>query len=186
MRERASQSMSRSKRSKLRRLVPIVVAATVIALALLIAIDVGGAGPSPARAQDFEAQAQQIESQLLCPQCTNKRLDICELAICVDMRELIRERLAAGDAPDDIILFFSNRYGERVLADLPKSGFNLVLFGWVGGSLLLVAALGTAALLRLRRTAAPAAVAALDAEGERWLDEQTADDTSDDTSDGSA
>ena len=154
---------------------PIVVAG-MIALVLLVAIDVGGTGPSRVRAQDLEAQAQQIESQLLCPQCTNKRLDICELAICIDMRELIRERLAAGDTPDDIILFFSNRYGERVLADLPKSGFNLVLFGWVGGSLLLVATLGTSALLRLRRTAALPAVEALDAEGERWLDEQSASD----------
>jgi cytochrome c-type biogenesis protein CcmH len=177
MSTQASQSTSQ-------RILPIVVAAAVIALVLLVAIDVGSAGPSSARAQDFEAQAQQIESQLLCPQCTNKRLDICELAICVDMRELIRERLAAGDTPDDIILFFSNRYGERVLADLPKSGFNLVLFGWVGGSLVLVAALGTTALLRLRRTAALPAVEVLDAEGERWLDEQSAADASDRTSNG--
>ncbi len=141
-------------------------AAVVLAAALVLADR-----PASVGAQDFEAQALQIERQLLCPQCTNKRLDVCELPICVDMRTLIRERLAAGDSPDSIILFFSDRYGERVLADLPKSGFNLVLFGWVGGSIVLVAALGAALLVRMRHTAQPAA-AGLDGAGERWLDEQ--------------
>lgn len=142
------------------------IGAVVLAAALVLAGRSASVG-----AQDFEAQALQIERQLLCPQCTNKRLDVCELPICVDMRTLIRERLAAGDSPDSIILFFSNRYGERVLADLPKSGFNLVLFGWVGGSIALVALLGALSLLRGRRTAQPAATA-LDSEGEEWLDEQ--------------
>ena len=128
--------------------------------------------PARAEAQDLEAQALQIERQLLCPQCTNKRLDVCELPICQDMRQLIRERLAAGSTPDDILLFFSNRYGERVLADLPKSGFNLVLFGWVGGSVALVALAGGLTLLRLRRTAARSAAGRLADADERWLDAQ--------------
>ena len=32
-----------------------------------------------------------IEKQLLCPQCTNERLDICSIQICIDMRKEIRE-----------------------------------------------------------------------------------------------
>jgi len=134
----------------------------------------GGGGR--AAAQDLEAQALQVERQLLCPRCTNVRLDHCELAICEDMRVEIRERLAAGHTPDDILLFFSDRFGERVLAALPRSGFNLVLFGWVGGSIAFVLVAGAATLWRLRRTATPAVAlaggAALDAAEERWLDEQ--------------
>ena len=108
-------------------------------VALLVTLTLAGvvaaheAGSTRADAQDIEAQALQVERQLLCPQCTNVRLDHCELAICEDMRVEIRERLAAGQTPDDILLFFSSRFGERVLADLPRSGFNLVLFGWVRG-----------------------------------------------------
>ena len=97
---------------------------------------------------------------------------MCELQICQDMRALIRERLAAGDSPDEIVRFFSNRYGERVLAELPKSGFNVLLFAWVGGSMLVVALVGGWMLLRLRRSAAPAPVTPLDPEDERWLDRQ--------------
>ena len=146
----------------------------LFALALLaVAVAAGFAlGGGPAVAQDPEAQAIQIERQLLCPQCTNKRLDVCELPICVDMRALIRERLAEGTASDEIVLFFSNRYGERVLADLPKSGFNLLLFGWVGGSIVLVALAGGLMLLRMRRSATFVPTAPLDDAEERWLDEQ--------------
>jgi cytochrome c-type biogenesis protein CcmH len=152
--------------------VALLVALAVLAVALF---DGGGAV-----AQDLEAQALQLERQLLCPQCTNVRLDHCELAICRDMRDEIRERLAAGQTGDDILLFFSNRFGDRVLADLPRSGFNLVLFGWVGGSVVLVAVAGAATLWRLRRSATPAPALAggspdpraLSEAEERWLDEQ--------------
>ena len=147
----------------------VVLAAVGLATLALLA-----AQPSPAGAQSpeqLEAQALQVEKQLLCPRCTNIRLDQCELAICEDMRLLIRERLEAGSSSDDILLYFSNRFGERVLAQLPRSGFNLFLFGWVGGSILLVAVAGTAVLLQLRRTANAPAASLSDADDE-WLDAQ--------------
>lgn len=122
--------------------------------------------------QDLEAQALQIEKQLLCPQCTNKRLDVCELQICKDMRALIRDRLAVGSSPDDIILFFSNRYGDSVRADLQASGFNLFLFAWVGCSLFLTAGVAGWMLLRLRRSAVPQPFDSLTGVDEQWLDSQ--------------
>lgn len=154
-------------------------AAALVALVLAGAL----ASQAPARAQqspggdgapDVEAQALQLERQLLCPQCTNESLAVCQMPICADMRQLIRERLRAGATPDDILLFFRTRYGDRVLAELPKSGFNLVLWAWVGGSVLIVALAGGALLLRMRRSAAAPAAAPLDAAQERWLDDQLA------------
>ncbi len=146
------------------------VAITVAALWTVSALD----PPRVTEAQDFEAQALQIERQLMCPRCINVRLDHCELTICEDMRAEIREQLASGRGSDDIILYFSDRFGDVVLAELPREGFNLWLFGWVGGSIVLVAVIGAAALWRQRRGArlAPAGAGALDASEERWLDEQ--------------
>ena len=130
-------------------------------------------GPSAPAGGDREAQALAIERQLLCPQCTNERLDVCTLAICTDMKGVIRERLEAGAPPDDIVLYFRNRYGERVLREIPREGFNLVLFGWVGGSLALVALAGGGFLYRLRHASrvrpAPAGSPSPD---DRWLDAQ--------------
>jgi cytochrome c-type biogenesis protein CcmH len=154
----------------------LAVAALAVLASALLALAVG---PAPvAHAQELppelEARALGIEHQLLCPQCTNKRLDVCEIAICIDMRKQIREQLAAGRTNDEIIFYFSNRYGQRVLAEIPREGFNLVLFGWVGGSLLLVAGGGLLFLLQLRRSGRAARASATPPLGgvdddEAWL-----------------
>jgi len=135
-------------------------------------------GGSAARAEAqsaLDARALEIERQLLCPQCTNLRLDVCETQICIDMRAVIRERLEQGQSDAQIIEYFTGRYGDRVLADVPREGFNLWLFAWVGASMVLVAALGVYVLLHLRRTATPMP-ADQPSDDERWLDDQIARD----------
>lgn len=142
----------------------------ILAAALLLgAITLGVA--EPLRAQtETDIRALEIERQLLCPQCTNLRLDVCETQICIDMRAVIRERIEQGQSDHEIIEYFTGRFGDRVLADVPREGFNIWLFAWVGGSIALVAGLGTYVLIRLRRTATPVP-AVSDSDGdERWLD----------------
>lgn len=144
----------------------------LVLLAAVVGVAAGVAPGAPsAGAQEEDAQALTIERQLRCPQCTNLRLDACELQICEDMRQIIRQRLEAGDHPDEIVFYFTQRFGDRIRYDLARSGFNLWLFGWVGGSIALVAVVGGFMLLRLRRTADPAP-ASQTAADERWLDDQ--------------
>lgn len=154
--------------------VVVVGVAGTIALAVLVVAVLGSRGERVPTDASQEQQALAIERQLLCPQCTNKRLDVCELAICNDMKRVIRERLAAGALPDEIIFAFSNTYGPRVLAELPREGFNLALFGWVGGSIVAVGLLGGWFLYRLRR---PSRLddgrASVDGD-DAWIDEQLA------------
>ncbi len=109
---------------------------------------------APGRPTPSDAQVLAVEQQLLCPICTNERLDVCSNAICNDMKRVIRERLQAGSTPDDIILYFETRFGPKVRAELPREGFNLVLFGWVGGALVLTALAGGYALYGMRRDTA--------------------------------
>ena len=163
--------MSPTLRRRIALGVAAAAAVAIVALAAVLALSPPGEGG--ARAPDPEAQALQLERQLLCPKCTNLRLDQCELQVCHDMRREIRDQLAAGANNDDVLLFFSARFGDRVLADLPRSGFNLVLFGWVGGSILLVGLGGGLTLWRLRRSARRASGDGAPPEvDERWLDEQ--------------
>jgi len=122
----------------------------LLATLLAAAFALGANETSAQEPPNLDAQALSIERQLLCPQCTNERLDVCNIAICIDMRRQIREQLIDGRNSDEIIFFFQNRYGQRILADIPKEGFNLVLFGWVGASLLLMSIGGAFFLVRLR------------------------------------
>lgn len=144
------------------------------------------AAPERAAAQvpATEEQAQAIERQLLCPICTNERLDVCAIAICNDMKRIIRERLAAGSTVDDIMLYFETRYGEKIRAEVRPEGFNLWLYGWIGLSVLAVGGLGSAFLLSLRRRARPATAGVPRPHDEgyddAWLDQQIAGDGSTD------
>jgi cytochrome c-type biogenesis protein CcmH len=131
------------------------------------------AAPGRARADTLDEQALAIERQLLCPQCVNLRLDVCDTLLCRDMRAQIRERLSAGEPPQQIIASFEQRYGRRVLADPPYRGARRALLGWVVAATLLVAALGGGALVAMRR-GARATAAAPAVPDDRWLDEQLA------------
>jgi cytochrome c-type biogenesis protein CcmH len=154
------------------RVAVIGAVAALVALVFAIVVTSSGGG-SHAPSGDISAQALAVEHQLLCPQCTNERLDICNLAICNDMKGVIRERLQGGQSQDEIVGYFRNRYGERVLSQVPREGFNLVLFGWVGGSLLLVAIAGGAFIVQLRRGSnASTRVAISPTADDEWIDRQ--------------
>lgn len=162
-----------------------VLVATAATIALM-AFAVFEASRAQAQLPATEEQALAVERQLLCPICTNERLDVCSTAICQDMKRIIRERLAAGSSPDDIILYFETRYGPKVRARLEPEGFNLWLYGWIGASTAAIAAAGGWFLLNLRRRAQPAPSDAGSTGGrhtdtetasdDEWLDAQIADD----------
>ncbi len=156
--------------------VTVAVAGLTVTMVLLAA---GAPGASRASAQvpPTEEQALAVEQQLLCPVCTNERLDVCSIAICRDMKRIIRERLAVGSTPDDIILYFETRYGPKVRAHLEPRGFNLWLYGWIAASTGAVAVAGAWFLYRLRRGAPSSApIAGDNSPDDAWLDAQIAGD----------
>ncbi len=114
-------------------------------LGLLIVLMVAGLAEAQG---DIEARAQALYKKLYCPLCGGIRLDVCELAICEDMREEILQRLQAGDTEEQIIEDYVERYGERVLAMPRPRGFNLLAWvvpglGLVGGFVLVVGLIRT-------------------------------------------
>jgi cytochrome c-type biogenesis protein CcmH len=69
-----------------------------------------------------------IAKQLYCPVCENVPLDVCGTQACAQWRELIREKLIEGWDDDEIKTYFSNQYGDRVLAEPPARGFNWLVY----------------------------------------------------------
>ena len=129
--------------------------ALALALAMLLA------GPAFAVQPDeilpdpaLEARARAISATLRCPVCQGENIDESNAPVARSLRLVVRERLVAGDTDAAVVAFVTDRFGEFVLFDPPKTGANLIL--WLAGPAMLVAGLGIAALT-LRRRRAPVA-----------------------------
>lgn len=86
-----------------------------------------------------------VAKQLYCPVCENIPLDACGTTACEQWRGIIRDRLSEGWTEDQIKTYFVDQYGDRVLAEPPRSGFNWLVYIvplliFVGGFVLLIGA----------------------------------------------
>lgn len=69
-----------------------------------------------------------IARVVYCPVCESTPLDVCQTQACADWRQIIREMLEEGRSEQDIFDYFSNLYGDRVLAEPPREGFSLLVW----------------------------------------------------------
>ncbi len=112
----------------------------IVFVLLLITLIPMGASAQGSDPTDDDVNA--IAKQLYCPVCENIPLDACGTTACEQWRGIIRDKLAEGWTEDQIKNYFVDQYGDRVLAEPPRSGFNwlvyivpLVMF--VGGGFML-------------------------------------------------
>jgi cytochrome c-type biogenesis protein CcmH len=101
--------------------------------------------PLPDAAQ--EAKALALMHELRCLVCQNQSIADSHADMAGDMRAVVRERIAAGESPDQVRSWLIKRYGEWVSFDPPKSGAALGL--WLAPLLFL--GLGLLLVLRLFR-----------------------------------
>ena len=71
------------------------------------------------------ASPADLESQLVCPVC-GTTLDQSDAPIAQRMKRYIRQRLAAGASEKQIKAELVDQFGPAVLAEPPKSGFDLL------------------------------------------------------------
>ena len=85
---------------------------------------------SAAFAQDIvtDDEVNEVAHGLYCPVCESEPLDTCPTQACIDWREEIRAQLAEGQTKEQIYATFRARYGDRVLAEPPVDGVNLILW----------------------------------------------------------
>jgi len=69
-----------------------------------------------------------IARKLYCPVCENTPLDVCPTQACKQWREEIRLRLAQGWTEEEILQYFVDQYGARVLAEPPRTGLNWLVY----------------------------------------------------------
>jgi cytochrome c-type biogenesis protein CcmH len=87
-----------------------------------------------------EAHARALFRQIRCLQCQSESIDDSEAPLAHDLRQIVREQVAAGRSDAEIKRYLVDRYGEFVLLKPSFDGANAAL--WL---LPLAAALGGAA-----------------------------------------
>ncbi len=70
-----------------------------------------------------------VARELYCPVCENIPLDVCPTTACAQWRELIRLKLSQGQSKEQIKQYFVAQYGDRVLAEPPRTGLNWLAYG---------------------------------------------------------
>lgn len=123
-----------------------------------------------------ETRARRLSTELRCLVCQNQSIDDSDASLAVDLRRIVRERIAAGDSDQAIRDFLVARYGEFVLLK-PTLSFQTILLWGLPGLALLLGAGAALSLFRRGRDAgsqgidAPAAEAALTDAERKELDE---------------
>ncbi len=82
--------------------------------------------PPPGTVTDDQVNA--VAKKLYCPVCENIPLDTCGTKACEEWRELIRRKLAEGWTEEQILDYFVERYGERVLAQPRPKGVHTLVY----------------------------------------------------------
>ena len=100
--------------------------ALAVGLVLMLAAPVVMAQQGPTPTLD---QINAVARELYCPLCNGVRLDTCELQACIQMRQVISDKLAGGVSKEQIKQEFVAEYGPKVLGEPPSSGLDL--FAWI-------------------------------------------------------
>jgi cytochrome c-type biogenesis protein CcmH len=105
------------------RIRPLLTLLTIAALSLGASAAQAGSGDPPT-----DDDVNSVAKKLYCPVCPNTPLDVCETKACQDWRAQIRSQLESGWSEDQIINYFVEQYGERVLAEPRMSGFTTLVW----------------------------------------------------------
>ena len=74
----------------------------------------------------MEQRAQALNRSIMCPVCPGESIDQSQVALAVQMRDIVNEKLAEGWSDEQVREFFVERYGPSVLLQPPTEGLSLL------------------------------------------------------------
>lgn len=102
----------------------------------------------------LEARARGLSKELRCLVCQNQSIDELNADLAHDLRQLLRQRLVAGDTDQQVLDYIAARYGVFVLLDPPFAPLTWVL--WLTPPVLVLGGGGWLLLRARRRRVDPA------------------------------
>ena len=120
------------------------------------------ASPAGAKTPVSEDTVHDVAAQLRCVVCQSLSVADSPSETAHEMKGIIRERLAAGESPEQVRAYFVEKYGNWILLSPPRQGFSLLVwvvpFAGLGLGLVLVLIV----VRRWSRRPAPAQAAPMD------------------------
>ena len=103
---------------------------TGLALFAVLALGAAAAGDPADRLSNpaQEAHARALFRSLRCVVCQSESIDESDAPLARDLRQLVRQQVAAGASDADVKAYLVSRYGEFVLLEPPFSPGNAVLW----------------------------------------------------------
>jgi len=103
--------------------------------------------------ETLDQHVQQVASQLKCPICQGESVAQSQSSLAQEMRGVIRQKIQEGESDQQIIQFFSDRYGTQIVWSPPLSGFGAL--AWMVPIVLLLTGVGIIVLTLQNWRAAP-------------------------------
>jgi cytochrome c-type biogenesis protein CcmH len=104
---------------------------------LIVLIPSSHARAGTVQEDPLESQVREVAKTLRCAVCQSESLWESHAELDQQMRQVIRQRLAGGESPEEVRAYFLSRYGDYILLKPTKRGLNLIL--WAGPFILLAA-----------------------------------------------
>ena len=134
-------------------------------LTLMAGAALGAAPPGRTVTED---QVREVAANLRCVVCQSLSVADSPSETANQMRAIVRERLVAGETPEQVTAYFVEKYGTWILLAPPRHGFNLLVWVVPFAGLALGLVLAGLAMRRWsRRSAAMPSAAVDDATRER-------------------
>lgn len=108
----------------MRALTACLIALAISVAALAVAVD-----EKPLEDPAQEAMARDLMKELRCVVCQNQSIEDSNADIARDLRQIVRERIAMGDTPDNVKAYLVDRYGDYVLLEPPLKKSTYFLWG---------------------------------------------------------
>jgi len=77
----------------------------------------------------LQQKTKEVSQTLRCAVCQSESIWESNATLAIQMRDIIRERLIAGESPDEIRAYFVSRYGDYIVFKPRFRGINILLWG---------------------------------------------------------
>jgi cytochrome c-type biogenesis protein CcmH len=79
-------------------------------------------------AQTLDDRVYAVARQLMCPVCQGQTVAESDSTLAAEMKTIIRQKLEAGETPDQILRYFVDQFGDGVLAEPRPRGAGFLLY----------------------------------------------------------